>query len=402
MPAARAQGRGAAARAAAPRGRRLPALGAALGRPVLARGPPPPGAVVAGFWPMGTEIDIRPLLLALHERGHPIALPVTPKRGQPLRFRRWRPGDALAAARWAPASRGRRRGADARLAAGPAAGLRPRRAPARLWRRLLRPHPGRAARRRRHRLRLCRPGGGEVPAGPDDARLARWRRRPASSSARSNRPGLIRLRRRAAFRGRREPGRRRRRGRSCGSVRPRSAAAARGGARCCRTAATGTCASRNCARRIIVGPVRRRRAGARTARFRPCPVPLRSADLLAELLRPFARRRSRRRWWSSRRRASSGCRRTQAGVWSAAPRPSPASSAAADAPLEAEHRPQSTARPAGRCGRRSGDRTTPSAPAGARRSTAIVAAGGPCSAAMAEAAARKSSWLYRGRPMFLE
>jgi 5-formyltetrahydrofolate cyclo-ligase len=45
---------------------------------------------------MGPEIDIRPLLLALAGRGHPIALPVTPKRGLPLGFRRWRPGEALA------------------------------------------------------------------------------------------------------------------------------------------------------------------------------------------------------------------------------------------------------------------------------------------------------------------
>jgi 5-formyltetrahydrofolate cyclo-ligase len=73
-----------------------PALGAGLTGTILARMPPPAGAVVSGFWPMGPEIDIRPLLLALHARGHPIALPVTPKRGSPLHFRRWHPGDELA------------------------------------------------------------------------------------------------------------------------------------------------------------------------------------------------------------------------------------------------------------------------------------------------------------------
>jgi 5-formyltetrahydrofolate cyclo-ligase len=56
---------------------------------------PPAGAVVSGFWPIGQEIDIRPLMLALHERGHRIVLPVTPKRGNPLSFRLWRPGDVL-------------------------------------------------------------------------------------------------------------------------------------------------------------------------------------------------------------------------------------------------------------------------------------------------------------------
>jgi len=73
-----------------------PATGAALTDLILTQAPPPPGAVVAGFWPIAREIDIRPLLLALHDRSHPIALPVTPKRGQPLVFRRWRPGDHLA------------------------------------------------------------------------------------------------------------------------------------------------------------------------------------------------------------------------------------------------------------------------------------------------------------------
>lgn len=58
---------------------------------------PPPGTCVAGFWPMGTEIDIRPLLQALEARGHALALPVTPRRGLPLRFRAWRFGAPLAA-----------------------------------------------------------------------------------------------------------------------------------------------------------------------------------------------------------------------------------------------------------------------------------------------------------------
>jgi len=72
-----------------------PALGAALAAHVLREMPPPPGAVVAGFWPMGSEIDIRPLLAALDARGHPIALPETPPVGNPLIFRLWHPGAAM-------------------------------------------------------------------------------------------------------------------------------------------------------------------------------------------------------------------------------------------------------------------------------------------------------------------
>jgi 5-formyltetrahydrofolate cyclo-ligase len=72
-----------------------PACGAVLTSHVLREVAPPAGAVVSGFWPMGQEIDIRPLLHALHERGHPIVLPETPKRGNPLIFRLWHPDDVL-------------------------------------------------------------------------------------------------------------------------------------------------------------------------------------------------------------------------------------------------------------------------------------------------------------------
>jgi len=71
------------------------AAGRALAVHVLRDCPPTPDAVVSGFWPLGPEIDIRPLLLALHGRGHPIALPVTPRRGEALSFRGWQPGDVL-------------------------------------------------------------------------------------------------------------------------------------------------------------------------------------------------------------------------------------------------------------------------------------------------------------------
>lgn len=69
--------------------------GHALAGHVLRDCPPPAGSVVAGFWPLKHEIDVRGLLRRLHERGHPVVLPVTPRQGEPLTFRRWRPGDVL-------------------------------------------------------------------------------------------------------------------------------------------------------------------------------------------------------------------------------------------------------------------------------------------------------------------
>lgn len=54
-----------------------------------------PKAIVAGFWPLVGEIDILPLLRALHKAGNHLALPCTPPTGNPLIFRAWEPEDAL-------------------------------------------------------------------------------------------------------------------------------------------------------------------------------------------------------------------------------------------------------------------------------------------------------------------
>ncbi|MBX9944491.1 MAG: 5-formyltetrahydrofolate cyclo-ligase [Reyranella sp.] len=54
-------------------------------------------AVVAGFWPIRDEIDIRPLMIDLFNAGCQMALPVVQGRGRPLLFRAWRPGDPLEA-----------------------------------------------------------------------------------------------------------------------------------------------------------------------------------------------------------------------------------------------------------------------------------------------------------------
>lgn len=52
-------------------------------------------AACSVWWPMGEELDVRPLLARLHFAGHPVGLPVVAGRARPLVFRRWRPQDAL-------------------------------------------------------------------------------------------------------------------------------------------------------------------------------------------------------------------------------------------------------------------------------------------------------------------
>ncbi len=51
--------------------------------------------VVGGFWPIQSELDLRPLMSALEAMGHKLALPCTPRPGNPLTFRAWSTSDAL-------------------------------------------------------------------------------------------------------------------------------------------------------------------------------------------------------------------------------------------------------------------------------------------------------------------
>lgn len=53
------------------------------------------GKTVAAYWPIGEEIDIRPVLSGLAARDAVAALPVTGGKTGPLSFRQWRPGDDL-------------------------------------------------------------------------------------------------------------------------------------------------------------------------------------------------------------------------------------------------------------------------------------------------------------------
>lgn len=54
-----------------------------------------PGTVAAGYWPIGTELDIRPLLARLEAGGIPVCLPAIVPHRPTLVFRRWRSTDAL-------------------------------------------------------------------------------------------------------------------------------------------------------------------------------------------------------------------------------------------------------------------------------------------------------------------
>jgi len=67
---------------------------------LLGAGAVPDGATISGFWPIGGEIDLVPLLRALAARGHEIALPVVAGRGRPLLFRAWRDGDEMSEGPW--------------------------------------------------------------------------------------------------------------------------------------------------------------------------------------------------------------------------------------------------------------------------------------------------------------
>lgn len=51
----------------------------------------PAGATtVSGYWPIGAEANVMPLLLDLGRQGMDMALPVVTGRGNPLTFRQWR------------------------------------------------------------------------------------------------------------------------------------------------------------------------------------------------------------------------------------------------------------------------------------------------------------------------
>lgn len=61
---------------------------------------PPEGRVIAGYWPIRGELDLRPALGDLAARGTTVALPVVIRKGAPVAFHRWQPGMAMTRGIW--------------------------------------------------------------------------------------------------------------------------------------------------------------------------------------------------------------------------------------------------------------------------------------------------------------
>lgn len=59
--------------------------------------PLPENPVVSAYWPMKTELDLRPLMSSLFNKGVPVALPVVLNKKEPLSFRHWEPDADLVA-----------------------------------------------------------------------------------------------------------------------------------------------------------------------------------------------------------------------------------------------------------------------------------------------------------------
>ena len=51
--------------------------------------------LIAGYWPVKTEVDVIPLLTSLHKKNNKCLLPVVRPEQNSLLFRKWKPGDRL-------------------------------------------------------------------------------------------------------------------------------------------------------------------------------------------------------------------------------------------------------------------------------------------------------------------
>jgi 5-formyltetrahydrofolate cyclo-ligase len=59
-----------------------------------------PDGVIGGYWPLGSEIDVLPLLARLRGAGRTVALPISGPRGQALTFRDWDPALGMVTGRY--------------------------------------------------------------------------------------------------------------------------------------------------------------------------------------------------------------------------------------------------------------------------------------------------------------
>lgn len=76
------------------------AMGRHLDQLVAELLPEPAGKVIAGYWPIKSEPDLRPWLAAQRDKGVIVALPVVVAKGQPLVFRPWEPGGPMVRGVW--------------------------------------------------------------------------------------------------------------------------------------------------------------------------------------------------------------------------------------------------------------------------------------------------------------
>jgi 5,10-methenyltetrahydrofolate synthetase len=58
------------------------------------------GLIISAYWPFRGEPDLRSFMADVSDRGGRCALPVVVKRGMPLVFRPWSPGEPLAQGVW--------------------------------------------------------------------------------------------------------------------------------------------------------------------------------------------------------------------------------------------------------------------------------------------------------------
>ncbi|MEQ8664250.1 MAG: 5-formyltetrahydrofolate cyclo-ligase [Rhodospirillales bacterium] len=87
------------ARLAVPIAERV-AVGEEIAAELTARVNAGPNTTISLYWPFRGEIDLRPLMLSMHERGCRIALPVVVAKARPLVFREWSPGCAMDKGVW--------------------------------------------------------------------------------------------------------------------------------------------------------------------------------------------------------------------------------------------------------------------------------------------------------------